>query len=261
MVMAELENWETTRDTLHQVAQVVGAVRAACSDPLPNDLHYSLDLLRGGFSTTRMRCGGELRFDARAFEVAFLRNGERVFALKIVEHSQKSLMQRLLSIYGDCGYVIAPSMKHIVHDTPLSADRGLADDYFAVLDAMCQALSRVRGKIGGKASPIALWPHHFDVGFVAFPTADTDEKTAPQIAFGFAPFSPGLERPYVYAYAWSAPTGYLQLPVNPPAQAIADAYTGLYAPFDELRASADFGATIETMLCEFFQAAEARLGS
>ena len=44
MAMPALANWEATRDALHQIALIMGALRVACSDPFPNDLHFSLDV-------------------------------------------------------------------------------------------------------------------------------------------------------------------------------------------------------------------------
>lgn len=255
MTLPSLENWASTRDALHQIAQVAGAVCATSSDPSPNDLHFSLELTAGGLSTARMRCGGVLSIDFAQFELAFLRNDKRVFTLDISGHSQTSLMRRLLSLFGDCDYAVQPSLKHITHDTPLACERTIAIEYQALLDAVYTALARFRARLSGHMTPLALWPHHFDLAFIWFPTPQTDEQTAPQIAFGFAPYSPGLERPYFYAYAWSKPTGYVQAPVEAPAQSISAAYTGLYAAYDDLRERDDFCRTVESMLLAYQRSA------
>ena len=44
-----------------------------------------------------------------------------------------------------------------------------------------------------------------------------------------------------------------------PAQAMTDAYTGLYAPYDALRQLNPFDAAVETMLMNYHQLAAARL--
>ena len=251
MTLPSLSNWETTRDALHQITQIVGAVRVACADPLPNDLHYSVDVTAAGISSTRMRCGGELNFDFAALQLAFVRGGKTVFTLDAHGLSQTSLMQRLLAIFGDCGYSIDPSLKHITNETEFNVDRELAINYLQVLDAVFTALARFRGKLSGFLTPLVVWPHHFDLAFIWFPSDRTDEHSAPQIAFGFAPFSSGLDRPYVYAYAWSEPTGYVQVPLDAPAQAVSEGYTGLYASYDALHGCVDFNTTVETMLREY----------
>ena len=68
-----------------------------------------------------------------------------------------------------------------------------------------------------------------------------------------------MARPYIYAYAWSMPTGYLRLPLEAPARAVSEVYTGLYAAYDHLREREDFNGVVETMLLRYHQEAAARL--
>lgn len=260
MALPGLTNWERTRDALHQVAQVVGAVRSTCSNPLPNDLHFSLDLASTGFSSTTMRCGGILEFNFRALRLSFRRCERTVFDFDVNGLSQKSLMRKLLAAFDDCGYSIAPSMKHITQDQAFQIDPRLASDSLTAINALYTALARFRAKLSGFMTPLVLWPHHFDLAFIWFPSTQTNEHSAPQIASGFAPCSPGLDRPYLYAYAWSKTTGYLDIQLDPPARAIAEGFTGLYAAYDDLRDRDDFNAIIESMLLRYFTLAAARLG-
>ncbi|MCY3780917.1 MAG: DUF5996 family protein [Chloroflexi bacterium] len=259
MALPGLLNWEHTRDALHQIAQVVGAVRSACSNPLPNDLHYSLDLTATGFSSTTMRCGGVLDFNFYTLRLSFCRCGRTVFSLDVRGHSQVTLARKLLATFADCGYSIAPSMKHITQDRTLKIDPSQAMDSLHALNALYRALARFRAKLAGFMTPLVLWPHHFDTAFLWFPTDQTGEHSAPQIAFGFSPFSPGLARPYIYAYAWSKPTGYLDMQLDPPARAITEGYTGLYAAYDDLKGVADFDSIIESLLLRYHSLAAAKL--
>ena len=259
MALPALANWEATRDALHQIALVVGAIRVDCTDPLPNDLHFSVDVTATGLSSTKMRCGGVLDFDFAALQLSFVRGACTVFTVDVAGHSQISLMHKLLAIFGDCGYGMQPSMKHITHEEEFQIDRGMVKDYLVTLNAMYTALARFRGKLGGFMTPLVLWPHHFDMAFIWFPTKGTDEHNDPQIAFGFAPFSTGMERPYIYAYAWSKPGGYAQIALEEPAQAINEGYTGLYVDYDSLRQQDDFNAAVEGMLMNYQGLAVAQL--
>ncbi len=259
MALPSLMNWENTRDGLHQVALVIGAVRVACSDPMPNDLQFSLDVTSSGFSSATMRCGGVLEFNFDTPSLRFMRCEKTVFALDVQGKSQVSLAHSLLAAFADCGYSIAPSMKHITHEEELAIDPALARDSLSALDAMYTALARFRAKLTGFMTPLVLWPHHFDTAFIWFPTDHINEHSDPQIAFGFAPFSPGLQRPYFYAYAWSEPTGYLELSLEPPAQLITQGYTGLFAAYDDLRDRDDFNSAVESMLFRYQSLAAAKL--
>lgn len=259
MSLPSLANWDATRDALHEIALVLGAIRVACSDPLPNDLHFSLDVTADGASTTRMRCGGELHFDLESLQLKFVRGDCVVFRLNVAGLSQITLLRRLLACFGDCGYGIRPSMKDITSETEFAIDGEVAESYALALNAAYTDLARFRAKLHGYMTPLALWPHHFDLGFIWFPTDQTDEQSDPQIAYGFAPSSPGLERPYYYAYAWSEPTGYLDFPLDAPAQAIREGYVGLYAGYDELRDEAQPNAVLEKMLLNYHHSASEKL--
>ncbi len=259
MTLPSLLNWEGTRAALHQVALVLGALRVACSDPLPNDLHFSLDLTAAGFSTTTLSCGAMLEFNLNTLRLNLTRSKKIVFALDVHGHSQISLAEKLRTAFADCPCSIAPSMKHITGSETLAIDPALAVDCLIAFNALYTALARFRAKLNGFMTPLVLWPHHFDTAFICFPTEQTNERSDPQIAFGFAPFSPGLERPYIYAYAWSQPAGYLELPLDPPALALTESYTGLYAAYDDLREAQDFNSVIESMLLHYHRAAVAKL--
>ena len=259
MALPALENWEKTRVGLHQIAQTLGAIRVACSDPQPNDLHFSLSLSGEGVSTNRMRCGGELRFDFDELRLTFIRGSCRVFTLDVKGHSQVSLMASLLAIFGECGYSIGPSMKRITGEAPVEIERTQAGRYWRALSAVFDALAGFRAGLGGFSTPLVLWPHHFDLGFIWFPTAEADERVAPQIAYGFAPASPGLDEPYIYAYAWSQTQGYLDLPAQAPARATSDGYTGLYIAYDDLRAVDAFDERVAGLLTRYHALAAAQL--
>ena len=259
MKLPALTAWEGTRAALHQVSLVIGAIRVACSEPLPHDLQFSLEVTAGGLSTSELRCGGALHIDFEALQLTCRRGDCDVFSLNFLGHSQVSLMRQLLAALADFGCIVQPSMKTITSDSQFDIDSELACAYWKTLSAMFAALERFRATLGGGTTPLVLWPHHFDLAFIWFATEGRDEQRDPQIAYGFAPNSPGLARPYVYAYAWSEPTGYLNLPLAFPARAIAEEYTGLYSDYDKLRELEPFDAAVVAMLTNYHQLAAAQL--
>ena len=54
-------------------------------------------------------------------------------------------------------------------------------------------------------------------------------------------------------------TGYAQIALEEPAQAITEGYTGLYAAYDSLRQQDDFNAAVEGMLMNYQGLAVAQL--
>lgn len=255
MTLPPLSNWETTRDALHQVSLIVGAIRVASSEPLANDLQYSLTVTQRGVSTSELKIGGEVTFDFASFTLTYHSPNTDGFTIDATEHTQQSLMQATLNEFAKLNIELEPSLKHIVHDNPLKVDKSLAQDYLTTVDAIYTALARFRAKLSGGMSPIVIWPHHFDMAFMWFATESMDEHTAPHLALGFAPFSDGIDRPYFYAYGWSQKTGYVQVEIDPPAQAITESYTGLYAEYDTLRKEGNFNQVIADMLLAYHRKA------
>jgi len=259
MTLPSLSNWETTRDALHQVSLIVGAIRVASAEPLANDLQYSVAVTNGGISTSELLIGGEVKFDFASFSLTYQRPKGNGFTIDATNHNQKSLMQAILDEFTKLDIKLDPSMKHILHDNPFNIDKSLAQDYATAVDKIYTALARFRAKLSGGMSPIVIWPHHFDIAFMWFATESMDEHKAPHLAIGFAPFSDGIDRPYFYGYGWSQETGYVQVEVDPPAQAITESYTGLYAEYDTLRTDNNFNQVIEDMLLAYQQKASSVL--
>lgn len=259
MTLPALENWRATRSALHQVAQVVGAIRVASSVTMENDLQYSISYSNGGFSTNELQVGGELKFDLESFSLSYVDSTQGEFQIDASEHSQQSLMDAVLEQFKAIDIDLEPSMKHITHNVPLSADMSIVKDYAHVLDAVYTALARFRARLSGFMTPIVIWPHHFDMAFIWFATSATNEHEDPHLAIGFAPFSDGVDRPYFYGYGWSKDTGYVSVDVEAPAKAITEAYTGLYAEYDILRTVADFNKTVEYILLAYQEKADIAL--
>lgn len=255
MALPALENWEATRSALHQVALVVSAIRVACSDALPNDLQFSVDVADGGLSTTELNVGGELRFDFATFTLIYEHDGKAAFTIDAIDYNQQSLMEAVLDEFMSLDIQIDPSKKHITHDSPFEIDIVLAQDYATVVDAVYTMLARFKAKLSGAMSPLVIWPHHFDMAFMWFATSNMDEHTDPHLAIGFAPFSDGIDRPYFYGYAWSKETGYVQVDVESPAKAITEGYTGLYAEYDILNKMDDMAGVVEHILLSYHKKA------
>ena len=259
MPLPSLQNWETTRDALHQATLVVGAIRVASSDAMMNDLQFSLEVIEGGVSSTELNGGGVLKLDFATFTLIYEKDGRVIFKLDASGLTQKSLMDEVLRKLSANGVTLQPSLKHITHDEPFNLDMQLAKAYAKTVDAIFTALARFRAKLAGAMTPLVIWPHHFDMAFIWFATSAMDEHTAPHIMIGFAPFSDGKDRPYFYGYGWSKDTGYVQVEVDDPAQSISEGYTGLYIDYDTLRASDNVNQTLEAILMQYHHRASEML--
>jgi len=253
MPLPKLDNWESTQSALHEVALVVGALRVASSDPLTNDMHYSLNVIRGGVSTNELKVGGELIFDFATFTLTYMRDEHASFTIHATGYNQQSLMQAVLDEFKRLGIELEPSMKLITSDKPFEVDMTIAGDYANLVDAVYTMLARFKAKLRGFMSPLVIWPHHFDIAFIWFATNSINEHKDPHMAFGFAPFSDGIDRPYFYAYGWSQTTGYVEVDVKSPAKAVTEGYTGLCADYDVLNTDDNMTQVVEQILLTHYK--------
>ena len=99
---------------------------------------------------------------------------------------------------------------------------------------------------------MVVWPGHFDLSFLWFATDNATEK-GPHLNFGFAPFSDGLPRPYLYSYAWPLPAGFSASSLPPMAYWHTIGWTGVVVPYDELVKVADPEAVIEETFTEIYK--------
>jgi hypothetical protein len=94
------------------------------------------------------------------------------------------------------------------------------------------------------ASPVRLWPEHFDIA-----TEAGDEARAARATYGVSPGDAEHAEPYLYVAPWSTPPG-------PPELWVAHGFTGAELGVGELRAHADQRAAA----LDFFRERRAALG-
>lgn len=261
MSLPALSNWEKTRRSLHQAATALGAIRVASIDPLPNDLQFSMSITPRGLSTGQLRFGGELLLDYPTATVTYLNtansrfdNGESLFKIALDGLNQVSLMDALVEGLKSAGHVVDASRKRITETAPFELDLSLAADYAQVIDRVFTAVSRFRGRLSGAMTPVVVWPHHFDLSFLWFAGAGSDEHHDPHMNFGFSPESPGFERPYVYVYAWPMNEAIHAVEAPPPARWNRENWTGLVIDYDTLSKSDDPDALLEYTLLAIHRA-------
>jgi len=197
----KLENWNTTRDSLHTAAQVVGRVRKLFVPAQSNALHLALDVIPGGLSTGALPGFHQVDLDFAQGQIRSENFPQPVpidnRMLQTLE-AQAEVVERAQEGEGINELVqVQPGKYHI------EIDEAVARDYGEALYRVYTAMARFRAGLNGLMTPLVLWPHHFDLSFLYFlDTEGSDEEQDPHINFGFAPFSDAIDRPYFYAYLW-----------------------------------------------------------
>lgn len=282
--LAPLQGWEATGHSLHKAAQIVSALRLLT---LPHDPHYlevSTAIRPEGLSTGQLAFGEVvLNFQKTAFVYTPLTptTGQSV-EIDLTGESQASLLEKLLLAIEQSGYTPAaiqdngrsesqnptsaffatlkaaglpytPSREDLTDPSPLQLDKSAATEYARTLYTVFTAAARFRARLTGTLTPIVVWPEHFDLSFLWFPTDQTGDS-APQMNFGFAPYTDGsIPRPYLYTYAYPMPQGFEQYKLPAGAFWNTEGWSGMVFPYDNLIKSDDVEATIETAFREVWK--------
>jgi len=245
MTLPPLTDWMTTCHGLHTVAQVMGRVRKSFIAPQPNALHLTLrvtshGLTTGPFTTTSGTHTINADFTTQQIHASFA-----VDSFPMTQPGLNALISAA-EAEAENGLREGETLPEV------TIDAGHAADYARAQYAVFTALARFRARLGGRITPLALWPHHFDQSFLYFISGEGDEHSDPHLNFGFAPYSDTITRPYLYMYAWPMPEGITAQPLPTPAEWVTDDWTGVMIPYDKLVEDADPQATIEAVCAAVF---------
>jgi hypothetical protein len=207
-----------TRLALHRLAvYVVSPARRAATG---NEI--ALEPSPGGFGTPAADTWGRVRVDGTTLVV---RRG-------LQEHATPITTLRAAAVFADVEPDLAAAQQFDVPaagdlDAPLAIDPEAAALLAGFWSACADALETLRGELTGPddASPVRLWPEHFDVAIDA-----GDESAGERGTYGGSPGDDAHPEPYVYASLWSG------APSNP--FFAETAFSGASLPYAEL-ASAD----------------------
>jgi hypothetical protein len=272
MTLPTLVNWEETAHSLHRATELMGATRRLVCEHVPNYLELSLQIKPAGLSTGQLPGGSEISLDMPKMTLVFQPSTGDPVSIPLIGHSQASLFETLLATFAAQGQALAPKMAEhnsfteaflaalqaqghrptSINETPLKVVPELAADYAQALYRIFTATARFRARLGGPMTPVVVWPEHFDLSFLWFATENATE-TGPHLNFGFAPFSPGIERPYLYSYAHPLPADFGSPKLPPLARWHTVGWTGVIVPYDELAKVADPEAIIEETFMEIYK--------
>jgi hypothetical protein len=273
--LPSLANWEETFHSLHKAAMLLGAIRQLVRPREANYLELALRVEPNGLSTDTLPSGGNVLLDFTPAALVYTGPaGNRGDPIPLADHSQASLFEALLremavhdevpgtlwvrpqpgqsyiaamlAALDSSEHVFKPKSGELTSDAPLAADLQTSGDYSRALYRIFTATARFRARLTGPQTPIVVWPEHFDLSTLWFPTNDRSD-VAPLMNFGLAPFDAASERPYLYAYAYPMPVGFEKLPLPAPASWHTEGWKGLFVAYDDLARADDPEALIESL--------------
>jgi hypothetical protein len=268
-----LKGLEETIHSLHQAAQLLGAIRMLVREPQPNYLELALRIEPNGLSSEDLPGGGSVLLDFEQAALVVKWDSVKSSSIQLGGHSQVSLLEALLSTLDAQGQGLAERQEDsfsqgflsklhakmhrldgsfsLTSHERLEVDPKLSSDYMRVLYRVFAATARFRARLNGYQTPIVVWPEHFDLSTLWI-AGEKPDDSGPHMNFGFAPFDSVHARPYLYAYAYPMPEGFEQLPLKAPAQWHTAPWKGIYLPYDELVKAQDPEALIEATFAEVY---------
>jgi hypothetical protein len=269
------EDWRETKETLHRYTQIVGKIRMSLVPPRNHWWHVTLYLDARGLTT------GPMPYEGREIEIAFdfvdhrLRvwdsDGREVSFPLSDQPACADFYARLLEALEeiDAEVEIHAEPFDLGDSPPFAEDRlnstydaDAVHRYWRVLAATTAVLDRLRSDFPGKASPVHLFWHSFDLAHARFSgrrvdPGDVDPITREAyshevIAFGFWP---GDEKqtpfPAFYSYTAPEPDGLTDGPLPEPGAWHTDGGTLAILPYEEMRQAGDPDA----LLLAFYEGA------
>lgn len=208
------ESMLPTRDTLHDHARLLGAVRRELLPKHPRWWHISLQVVDDGLSTGPMPIddGGplELAIDIREHRLRAVRGETGLAELPLDDGlPARDLGRRLVPELRRAGAALSDPFEPDLEDPAPRYEPAAAAAYLEALRSTRDVLAAARAGLTGEVGPIQLWPHHFDLAFEWFGTRTVapedggEEGGSPtQIGFGFSTGDDGHPAPYYYAKPW-----------------------------------------------------------
>lgn len=270
-------DWRPTKETLHRWCQIVGKVRLDLVPFRNHWWHVPLYVSTRGLTTGSMPANGrrvsvDMDFVGHRVTAHDSLGTERTFRLED-GLTVSEFYEQLLGALSQCG--VTPAIRPVpfdLADSPAFPDDGAHASYqrdaverfHRLLGSIDEVLHRFAGRFSGKASPVHLFWHSFDLAYTRFsgrrapPMPDADPVTREAyshevISFGFWAGDEQRPFPAFYAYAAPEPRGLTDAPLQPEAARWDAGPTGSLAllPYDDIRTLSNPGAS----LLDFFESA------
>ena len=272
--------WQQTKDTLHLWAQIVGKVRLASTPPESHWWNVPLYVDVRGLTTRNMHQHGiafAVEFDFIEHRLVVRTDRGDVNSFELVDGlSVADFDARFHELLGRAGVDVAIRERPfgVPMTTPFREDREHAsyqaeyvERFWRALGWVDEVFTEFAGWFCGKASPVHLFWHSFDLAHTRFsgrpapPVAGrdavTDEAYSHEvISFGFWAGDDNVREASFYAYAAPEPAGLTAEPLQPAAAHWVEQGSGSLAllPYEAVRSTADPQAALLGFLESAYQA-------
>lgn len=252
-----IAQWQSTRDTLHMWAQIVGKIRLALSPLINHWWEVPLYVSARGLSTSAIPYEEgifEIEFDFLAHQLLIQTSTGARKAMPLAPKTVADFYRELMGSLRELGIAVKIWTMPVEIPNPIrfeddnvhcSYDPEYANRFWRVLVLSATALTEFRARFIGKSSPVHFFWGSFDLAVSRFsgrrapsrPGADriTREAYSHEVmSVGFWPGTGDIDAVF-YAYAAPEPAGFSQARVSPEAAFYNKDLSEFLLPYESVR--------------------------
>jgi hypothetical protein len=246
-----LNDWESTRSTLHLYSRAIGAIPNVHAEFHPKWWHVSLEVQEDGLATIKMNLpeGGKFWFkiDLRQHKALLIVDNtvHRAFDLA-AGLTGTEFGDQIIEAVAELGLTGEYPRDKFEDDEPREYDPVAATRFFTALSNADHIFNEYRATLDGELSPVQFWTHGFDLAFEWFGTrVETYEHEGEvqhhpsQINLGFYPGGSD-KTTYFYSNPWPFEADQLLDQALPNGCSWhTDGWQGSILPYEELSGDAE----------------------
>lgn len=237
-----LSEWEPTRDTLHQFARILGALRGSYMPKSKHWWHITLSVSARGLTTTPFPIAGqslEMILDLAAHRLVIQSSEGWDASQALAGQSPASLCRWINTTFAAGEATLEPDiLARFDGESILPYDPEAMGRFRRVINWVDAAFKTFKGMLREETSPVQMFPHHMDVSMNWFsgrlvPGVDpADEESADeQMNFGFVTGDASVPDAYFFATAYPVPDNWTDLPLPKGAYWHTEGWSGAVLPY------------------------------
>ncbi|MFB2894550.1 DUF5996 family protein [Aerosakkonemataceae cyanobacterium BLCC-F50] len=285
-VSLPIADWQDTNETLHLWTQIIGKIRLALAPKVNHWWHSTLYVTPRGLTTSAIpykTSTFQITFDFLNHQLAILTSDGMIKTIALMPRSVADFYQAVMSVLLDIGidvhiWTMPQEVSDPIpfeQDTQHAAyDRDYAQRFWRILVQCDRLLTIFRARYAGKCSPVHFFWGSFDLAVTRFSgrgapqhpggvpgMADwvTREAYSHEVSSCGFWFGKGSIEALFYAYAYPAPEGFPDYPVQPQEAFFSPEMQEFVLPYEAVRQASDPDAMVLDFLQSTYEAA-ANLG-
>lgn len=283
-----LAEWQDTYETLHLWTQIVGKIRLAFAPPINHWWQSTLYVTPRGLTTASIPYqtrNFQLSFDFLAHQLQIETSDGIVRSIALAPRSVADFYQETLRTLHDIGIDVKiwTMPQEVANPIPFEQDHHhaaydaeYAQRFWRILVQADRVMTCFRSRFLGKSSPVHFFWGSFDLAVTRFSGRRAPEHPGgvPNMAdwvtreayshevssCGFWAGGGAVTDPIFYAYAYPAPVGFSDYPVQPRQGFYSPDMQEFVLPYEAVRQADDPDATLLAFLQSTYEAA-ANLGN